>query len=91
MILLFGRIWCFNVIGERGAPLLREPFDSFQIDYLIMDLVNEVNQVRNDALDNYVRLVINDLFAAMTTGIPGLGIPPLDPLKIGNITIPTLT
>jgi len=56
-----------------------------------MDLVNEVNQVRNDALDNYVRLVINDLFAAMTTGIPGLGIPPLDPLKIGNITIPTLT
>nr|CAH0098060.1 unnamed protein product [Daphnia galeata] len=48
-------------------------------------------QPRDDALDNYVRLVINNFFAALETGIPALGIPPMDPLWIGNLTIPTLT
>ncbi|XP_057364922.1 uncharacterized protein LOC130685614 [Daphnia carinata] len=48
-------------------------------------------QPRDAALDNYVRLVINNFFAALDEGIPALGIPPMDPLWIGNITIPTLT
>ncbi|XP_046442167.1 uncharacterized protein LOC124192739 [Daphnia pulex] len=48
-------------------------------------------QPRDDALDNYVRLVINNFFAALETGIPALGIPPMDPLWIGNLTVPTLT
>ena len=46
---------------------------------------------RDAALDNYVRLVINNFFAALDEGIPALGIPIMDPLNIGNLTIPTLT
>lgn len=49
-----------------------------------------VGQPRDAALDNYVRLVINNFFAALDEGIPALGIPVMDPLNIGNLTIPTL-
>lgn len=48
------------------------------------------SQPRDAALDNYVRLVINNFFAALDQGIPALGIPVMDPLNIGNLTIPTL-
>ena len=47
-------------------------------------------QSRDAALDNYIRLVLNNFFAALGTGLPALGIPPLDPLAIGNISIPNL-
>jgi Haemolymph juvenile hormone binding protein (JHBP) len=48
-------------------------------------------QAKDEALDNYIRLVINNFFAALDTGIPALGLPILDPLNLGDITIPTLT
>lgn len=48
-------------------------------------------QLADDALDNYVRQVINNFFASLATGIPELGLPPLDPLLIGNITVPHMT
>ena len=48
-------------------------------------------QAKDEALDNYIRLVINNFFAALDTGIPALGIPVLDPLNLGDITIPSLT
>ena len=45
----------------------------------------------DEALDNYIRQVINNFFASLATGIPELGLPPLDPLLIGNITVPHMT
>lgn len=47
-------------------------------------------QVGDAALDNYVRLVINNFFANLKTGVPELNIPPLDPFYIGDLPIPTL-
>lgn len=51
---------------------------------------SEGGESRDAALDNYIRLVLNNFFAALGTGIPALGIPPLDPLAIGNVSISNL-
>jgi len=47
-------------------------------------------ETRDDALDNYIRQVINNFFSSLDTGIPVLGLPPLDPLRLGNFTVPTI-
>jgi len=52
--------------------------------------LNLPERVGDASVNNYVRLVINNLFADLATGIPELGIPSMDPLRIINITIPTL-
>jgi len=53
---------------------------------------SDVNEGSNKdaALDNYIRLVLNNFFASLATGFPALGIPPMDPLPVGNISIPNL-
>lgn len=69
---------------------------TIEYKFLIFDanagaqLGREEARPRDEALDNYVRLVVNNFFAALDEGIPLLGIPVLDPMVIGNLTIPTL-
>lgn len=45
---------------------------------------------RDESVDNYIKLVIENFAAAMKTGIPILGIPVLDPLNITTLNIPDI-
>jgi len=47
-------------------------------------------QPRDDSVDNYIKMVLENFADAMKTGIPILGIPILDPLDIGHIEIPEI-
>jgi len=43
---------------------------------------------KDDSLDNYLRLVLEKLRESMPTGLPDLGIPPLDPFEVPHFDIP---
>ncbi|XP_037787739.1 uncharacterized protein LOC119583340 [Penaeus monodon] len=45
---------------------------------------------RDDSVDNYLKMVLENFAEAMKTGIPILGIPVLDPLNVGSIDIPSI-
>jgi len=44
--------------------------------------------LRDDALDAYIKAILENLRDQMPEGIPELGIPPLDPLSVPGIEIP---
>nr|XP_027218544.1 uncharacterized protein LOC113811073 [Penaeus vannamei] len=46
--------------------------------------------LRDESVDNYIRLVLENFAEAMKTGIPVLGIPVLDPLEVGKVEIPNI-
>ncbi|XP_047482991.1 uncharacterized protein LOC125034989 [Penaeus chinensis] len=45
---------------------------------------------RDDSVDNYLKMVLENFAEAMKTGIPILGIPVLDPLNVGTVDIPSI-
>ena len=47
-------------------------------------------QHRDESVDNYITLVIENFAAAMKTGIPILGIPVLDPINITALALPDI-
>ena len=51
--------------------------------------VNFICQVnKDDSVDNYIKAILEELRAAMPTGIPELGIPILDPFDVPHFDIP---
>ncbi len=46
---------------------------------------------KDDSLDNYIRQVLELFKSQMTTGIPDLGIPVLDPFAVPHFDIPEIT
>jgi hypothetical protein len=43
---------------------------------------------KDDSFDNYIKAILDNLRAAMPTGIPALGIPVLDPFEVPHFDIP---
>jgi len=48
------------------------------------------NSVRDESVDNYITMVIENFAIAMKTGIPILGIPILDPVNISKLSLPDI-
>ena len=46
--------------------------------------------LRDEALDQYIKEILETLKSLMPTGIPDLGIPPLDPLEVPHFDIPPI-
>ena len=53
---------------------------------IIINLICQVN--KDDSVDNYIKAILEELRAAMPTGIPELGIPILDPFDVPHFDIP---
>ncbi|XP_018027607.1 uncharacterized protein LOC108682872 [Hyalella azteca] len=52
--------------------------------------VREGDAVRDESVDNYITMVLENFAIAMRTGIPILGIPILDPFNISKLDLPTI-
>lgn len=50
--------------------------------------VNNKEVNKDDSVDNYIKAILEELRAAMPTGIPELGIPILDPFDVPHFDIP---
>ena len=53
---------------------------------IIINFICQVN--KDDSVDNYIKAILEELRAAMPTGIPELGIPILDPFDVPHFDIP---
>ena len=53
---------------------------------IVVNFICQVN--KDDSVDNYIKAILEELRAAMPTGIPELGIPILDPFDVPHFDIP---
>ena len=59
--------------------------------YPLLLLLSFPSSRADDSLDNYIRAVLEQFKSQMTTGIPDLGIPILDPFAVPHFDIPHIS
>ena len=77
-----GHIWAYVASLEVTSLL----FVLTAWNSIIINFICQVN--KDDSVDDYIKAILEELRAAMPTGIPELGIPILDPFDVPHFDIP---